>query len=56
MKLTELMSLAYGSNTAEFHKKIADAEKEARLSLSRHTGAEKEKGTPEEERDGKERQ
>ena len=55
MKLTDLMSLAYGSNTAEFHKKIADAEKEARLSLSRHTGIAKEQDTPEEEGDGKER-
>jgi hypothetical protein len=56
MKLTDLMSLAYGSNTAEFHKKIADAEKEARLSLSRHMGAAKEKDAPGEEGDGKERQ
>ena len=57
IKLTDLMSLAYGSNTAEFHKKIADAEKEARLSLSRHTGA-KEKHTPveDEEGEGRERQ
>ena len=37
IKLTDLMSLAYGSNTAEFHKKIAEAEKEARLSLTRRT-------------------
>lgn len=37
VKLTDLMSLAYGDNTAEFHKKIADAEKEARVSLVRHT-------------------
>ena len=35
IKLTDLMSLAYGSNTADFHKKVADAEKEARLSLTR---------------------
>lgn len=56
IKLTDLMSLAYGSNTADFHKKIADAEKEARLSLSRHTGAVKGKDTPGEEGDGKDRQ
>ena len=37
IKLTDLMSLAYGSNTAEFHRKIAEAEKEARLSLTRRT-------------------
>jgi hypothetical protein len=41
IKLTDLMSLAYGSNTAEFHKKVADAEKEARLSLARRKTGEK---------------
>ena len=40
IKLTDLMSLAYGSNTAEFHQKVADAEKEARLSLSKQTKTE----------------
>jgi hypothetical protein len=40
IKLTDLMSLAYGSNTAEFHQKVADAEKEARLSLSTQTKTE----------------
>ena len=46
-KITDLMSLAYGDNTAEFHKKIADAEKEARLSLTRRKAWEN--PTPEEE-------
>jgi hypothetical protein len=46
-KLTDLMGLAYGSNTAEFHKKIAEAEKEARKSLTRRKKGEKH--TPEEE-------
>ena len=52
IKLTDLMSLAYGSNTAEFHKKVAEAEKEARLSLTRRKTGEKhpldEEGTGEE--------
>ena len=55
IKLTDMMSLAYGDNTAEFHKKIADAEKEARLSLTRRKAVEK--PTPEEEEgEGKARQ
>jgi hypothetical protein len=53
IKLTDLMSLAYGSNTAEFHKKVAEAEKEARLSLTRRKTGEKhpldEEGTGEEQ-------
>ena len=54
IKLTDLMSLAYGSNTAEFHKKVADAEKEARLSLTRRNAVGK--ATPEVEGAGKARQ
>jgi hypothetical protein len=50
IKLTNLMSLAYGSNTAEFHKKVADAEKEARLSLTRRNAVGK--ATPEEAEEG----
>ena len=54
-KITDLMSLAYGDHTAEFHKKIANAEKEARLSLTRRKAWEK--PAPEEgEREGAERQ
>ena len=53
-KITDLMSLAYGDNTAEFHKKIANAEKEARLSLTRRKAWEKTRG--EEGADGKEPQ
>jgi hypothetical protein len=41
IKLTDLMSLAYGSNTVDFHKKVAEAEKEARLSLTRRKAVEK---------------
>jgi hypothetical protein len=48
IKITDLMSLAYGSNTAEFHKKVADAQKEARLSLTRRKAVAKH--TPEEEK------
>jgi hypothetical protein len=56
IKLTDLMSLAYGSNTADFHKKVADAEKEARLSLTRRKAVEKHTPEEEEEGEGKARQ